>query len=192
MTALGDKAVQTRAKLDPLRKRDAGRRGRARCSHPDAQVQRASPSGVSISRRRARRRSTISMPASATGRRIFASPGTSTSCRRATRNCGRHPPFAAEIEGRHALRQRRRRHEGRDRLLHRSGARLRQATRPGDRRLDQPPHHRRRGRACHQRHAQGARLDEGARASAPTIAWSASRPTPSASARRSRSAAAAA
>ena len=43
-----------------------------------------------------------------------------------------------------------------------------------------------------QRHAQGARLDEGARASSPTIASSASRPTPSGSAKRSRSAGAAA
>ena len=47
-----------------------------------------------------------------------------------------HPPFAAEIAERLALRQGRRRHEGRNRLLHRRGARLRQIARPRDRRLD--------------------------------------------------------
>ena len=44
---------------------------------------------------------------------------------------------------RHALRPGRRRHEGRDRLLHRRGARLRQGARAGDRRLDLAAHHRR-------------------------------------------------
>ena len=61
--------------------------------------------------------------------------------------------------GRRALRKGRCRHEGRYRLLRRSRARFRQGQgrrHPG---LDQPAHHRRRGRPGNQRHAQGARVD---------------------------------
>ncbi len=81
-----------RAKPDPLRKRDAGRCRRARCADPGAEARRASPSGASISRTRTRRRSTISTPASAKGRRISASPAMSTSCRRARPSCGATRP----------------------------------------------------------------------------------------------------
>ena len=69
--------------------------------------------------------------------------------------------------GRPALRPRRRRHEGRDRGLHRRHARLsrrqrRQAAR-GRQRLDLVPDHRRRGERRDQRHAEAARLGREAR-----------------------------
>ena len=63
--------------------------------------------------------------------------------------------------GRRALRKGRCRHEGRYRLLRRSRPRFHQGQgrrHPG---LDQPAHHRGRGRPRDQRHAQGARVDGG-------------------------------
>ena len=60
---------------------------------------------------------------------------------------------------RRALRPRRLRHEGGDRLLCRRGDGLCQGKEPGDRRYDQPAHHRRRGRPLRQRHEEGAQVD---------------------------------
>ena len=90
-------------------------------------------------------------------------------CRRGAAGRGQavEPPALCRGDRRRApIRPRRRRHEGRDSLLHRRRARLRQEQRPRARRLDLAAHHRRRGRSGHQRHAQGAGLDEGARRAA--------------------------
>ena len=64
---------------------------------------------------------------------------------------------------RRALRPRRGRHEGRDRLLPRRGARLSEGQWRPAARLAVVPDHRRRGVGRHQRHAQAAGLAEGAR-----------------------------
>ena len=74
-----------------------------------------------------------------------------------------HPPFSADIRNGEMYRPRRRRHEGRHRLL-------RRGCRPPHRepgraaRLDLAADHRRRGRPGDQRHGQAARLGGGARA----------------------------
>ena len=56
-------------------------------------------------------------PASARSRPASSSPGTRTSCRRAIPRRWRRAPFGGDIVGRHALRPRRVRHEGRHRGL---------------------------------------------------------------------------
>ena len=92
----------------------------------------------------------------------LSSPAMSMSCRRAMARCGRHPPFAAEIAG--GILYGRGASDMKGAIACFTAAALDYVKSRG-RELDGSislPHHRRRGRPVHQRHAQGARLDEGA------------------------------
>ena len=92
------------------------------------------------------------------------------------RGAGRVDPFAGAVAGRHALRPRRRRHEGRDRLLRRRRRALPRGARAGVRRLDQPAHHRRRGRRRRSTAPRSCSTGSRRAARSSTPASSASRP----------------
>ena len=102
------------------------------------------------------------MPASAKGRRISASPAMSTWCRRARPSCGATRPLPRRsptgcLYGRGAADM-----KGAIACFTAAALDYVKSARPRARRLDLAAHHRRRGRAGDQRHAQGAGLDEGA------------------------------
>ena len=165
MTESEDLAGRACARPHSLPERDAGGRRRARPAGRDAGAGRVSLPPPPLQRRRhARRRQSLCAD---------RDPPASSLLRR-THRCGPARAGIAVAASALCRRDRRRRalwprrlgHEGRDRRLHRGRARFRahQGRRPSG--IDQPAHHRRRGRPLDQRHPQDPRLDERARRAA--------------------------